>query len=322
MDMSSSSSWADDLSRTPTSRPHRSSGSVVERLSPHLVGDTSLVPLRTRVFGAVVYRVSLIFYKLACMFPITDRTALRECLYELVNTGYLVLQHTPVRPDSLISVNPCIFLGVDFYSYRRYNGVNTVSDVTDRKSSLFLDRVTRLPPVLSEPTFDILRMNSYKYRVLVYAPPGFGKSTALPDFPLFVDSDDHDGPYLFTNRFELALHSRFVLFFFPSRSIFIDRVGPRVQHTYSEPETRLSLLHRWYSDLKLFLRRVPSGRFVVPNMLLTNRFFLSEMKDYINSVFSQFEFEHSAEELHDTTGNFDILFTPSIIFPSSKILEP
>lgn len=286
------------------------------------MGDSSLVPLRTRVFGAVVFRVSLIFYKLACMFPSTDRQLLRECLYELVNTGYLIISNTPVQPHSLVSVNPCVFLGVDFYSYRRFKDDNTVSDVTDRKSSLFLDRVSRLPPVLSEPTFDILRMNSYKYRVLVYAPPGFGKSTALPSFPLFVDSDDHDGPFLFTNRFELALQSRFVLFFFPSRSIFVDRVGPRIQHVYSEPETRLSLLHRWYTDLKHFLRRVPSGRFVVPNMLLTNRFFLSDMKDYINSVFSQFEFEHSAEELHDTTGTFDILFTPSIIFPSTKTRTP
>lgn len=303
---------------TPDIGSSRSSGNVVNKLSPLHVGDISLVPFRTRVFGAIVFRVSLPFYKLACMFPLTDHVTLRESLYELVTAGYLFLQHTPVRLDSLISVNPRLFLGLDFYSYRRFNSSSCISDVSDRKSSLFLDRVTRLPPVLSEPTSDILRMNSYKYRVLVYAPPGFGKTTALCAYPLFVDSDIEDGPYLFTNRFELALQSRFVLFFFPSRSVFIDRVGPRIQRTYSEPETRLSLLHRWYSDLKSFLRRIPSGRFVVPNMLLTNRFFVSDMKDYINSVFSQFEFEYSSEELFDTSGNFDTLFAPSLVFPSSK----
>lgn len=257
--------------------------------SEHQITDNSpdflkvLSPV-SRIFSYIVYHGPSSFHKISLGFPEIGSSTLRGFLIKLVQSSYLQIDGSNFRVHPLLP-----FFPAPHYSNSAFPFV--------------LDNATR--HLLNFSTPEILQFQSMPIRVLIFAPSGFGKTTALPLFPEFVDSDQQ-GPYKFSDDYRLTLKSRHVLFFFPSIDVFVSRALLRIPDGGSR--TSRSFLKQQYKKLKHFAKRIPSGRFIIPNMLLTDQLFISDFASYIKHILKTFEFEDQFDYVNDSNGYFDMLF--------------
>lgn len=206
-------------------------------------------------------------------------------LHVLHSCGKVQYESTPLNIFTFIRIDPKAREPGRFYSVvSRSDTMQVVQGIAPDAhvyTSIF-DRFPAQRPIQAEHIR--IPHTPIRHYYTIYAPPGFGKTTFLNSHPTSrfhrATDEPSDAKFLITDKWSDVKNSRFALLFVPSRSDFVKRVSSK-RFPNKDDKLSRSLLHRWYTELKCFVRDLPPQAFSILNQLQLKDRFVSDFSALI-----------------------------------------